>query len=257
MKQETYLKISKSYLYKYLLLFTLIFSSIDCYSQTNPIKINPSKRDSLDLTIQIQNKSFLNDENNGSVDTSIHYARIALNNWISLNDTLNEANIRKYLGYIYGKNNQFIEGKLEIYKAIELYTYKNKDFGIAVSYYDLSKLFTYEKKYDSALIYIDKAINYWENKADTFRVLLNYNQKLNVLIQSKKFNEANNIQSKAETYLAKKNLHWRSILDFYYLSIEVQKRLKNKTKQKIYKELYTSKVQELNYKGIQVQSSYY
>lgn len=222
------------------------------YSQSIANYKDISQKDSVKLTFGIQNKSFIFDENGGDIDSSIYYAELALSNWISLRDTINEANNRKYLGYLYGKKGYYEKGKSEIFKAISLFGLKNNEPGVAVSYFDLSKVYGYEKRYDSALLYIDKALNYWQQKADTFRVLTNNNQKLYLLIQTKNYKEAKTLQQESEKLLVKKKLHWRPVVDFYYLSIELNKKIDNKNARKFYDRLYSAKVKDLESKGLKV-----
>lgn len=215
-----------------------------------------SRKDSVKLTFEIQNKSFVIDENGGDIDSSIYYAELALINWITIRDTFNEANNRKYLGYLYGKKGYYEKGKSEIFKAISLYKTKKHEHGEAVSYFDLSKVYGYENRYDSALLYIDKALDFWQYKADTFRILTNNNQKLYLLIQTKNYEDAKPLQQESEKLLLKKKLHWRPVVDFYYLSIDLNKNIKNKSARKYYDRLYSAKVKELNSKGINTVISY-
>lgn len=224
------------------------------YSQSITNNKAISRKDSVKLTFEIQNKSFVFDENGGDIDSSIYYAELALMNWIALSDTVNEANNRKYLGYLYGKKGYYEKGKSEIFKAIHLFGLKKYEPGVAVSYFDLSKVYGFEKKYDTALLYIDKALNFWQQKADTFRILTNNNQKLYLLIQTKNYKDAKSLQQESEKFLLKKKLHWRPVVDFYYLSIELNK--KNRSVRKYYERLYNSKINELESKGFKVNNFY-
>lgn len=157
------------------------------YSQSISNNKDFSRKDSIRLTFELQNKSFIFDENGGDIDSSIYYADLALSSWVTLRDTVNEANNRKYLGYLFGKKGHYEKGKSEIFKAISLFELKNNEPGVAVSYFDLSKVYGYEKRNDSALLYIDNALTYWQQKADTFRILTNNNQKLYLLLQAKNY----------------------------------------------------------------------
>jgi tetratricopeptide (TPR) repeat protein len=229
-----------------LLMFT------NAYSQAITNNKDISRKDSVKLTFEIQNKSFVFDENGRDIDSSIYYAELALINWITLRDTVNEANNRKYLGYLYGKNGYYEKGRSEIFKAISLFNIKRYEPGVAVSYYDLSKVYGYERRFDSALLCIDKALDYWQQKVDIFRILTNNNQKLYLLIQTKNYKEAKTLQQESEKLLVKKKLHWRPVVDFYYLSIDLNKKMKNKSARKYYDRLYSAKVKELESKGIKV-----
>ena len=226
------------------------------YSQSIANYKDISRKDSVRLTLEIQNKSFIFDENGGDIDSSIYFAELALTSWITLRDTINEANNRKYLGYLYGKKGYYEKGKSEIFKAISLFSLKSYEAGVAVSNFDLSKVYGYEKRYDSALLYIDKALNYWQQKADTFRVLTNSNQKLYLLIQTKNYNDAKTLQHKSEKLLVKKKLHWRPVVDYYYLSMELYNDIKDSRAEKLYRELYYKKINELKAQNVKYRKGY-
>lgn len=241
---------------RYLFICFSLLMITNSYSQSVIINKDISRKDSIKLTLEIQNKSFVFDENGGDIDSSIYYAELALKNWLALSDTVNEANNRKYLGYLYGKKGFYEKGKTEIFKAISLFSLKSYEAGVAVSNFDLSKVYGFEKKYDTALLYIDKALNYWQQKADTFRILTNNNQKLFLLIQTKNYEDAKLLQQKSEKLLVKKKLHWRPVVDFYYLSIELYEKMKNKSVRNNYERLYTVKIKELERKGLNVVKFY-
>jgi tetratricopeptide (TPR) repeat protein len=241
---------------KYIFVCLSLLLITNSYSQLISNNKDFSRKDSIRLTFELQNKSFILDENGGDIDSSIFYAELALSSWISLRDTVNEANNRKYLGYLYGKKSYYEKGKSEIFKAISLFGLKNNESGVAVSYFDLSKVYGYEKRYDSALLYIDKALDYWQQKADTFRILTNNNQKLYMLIQTKNYKEAKSLQQESEKLLVKKKLHWRPVVDYYYLSIQLNKKIDDKNARKFYERLYSAKVKDLESKGLKLVKFY-
>lgn len=84
----------------------------------------------------------------------------------SLEDTLSEANNRKFKGYLLGRFGKFEEGKHEIQKAIRLFELKKASWGVAVSQFDLSRLFEFENKIDSAILYCSITISYWKTKSN-------------------------------------------------------------------------------------------
>ena len=60
----------------------------------------------------------------------------------------------------------------------------------------------------------------------------------------------------SEKLLVKKKLHWRPVVDFYYLSIELNKKLLNKRGKKYYEDLYNIRVKELESIGIMITKEY-
>lgn len=140
------------------ILLILCLTSSFCYGQSGPdttgkrseelLKknidntINDKERNELRTHIySIQNTGFNLIEGTHDNKNALVYIDKALSLWITVKDTLNEANNRKYRGFLLGKLNRFGEGKADIKKAIYLYKLKKKDYGVAVSHFDFSKLY--------------------------------------------------------------------------------------------------------------------
>lgn len=80
------------------------------------------------------------DEHLYSTDSALIFSSKSLEIWKSLNDTLQMANLYKYVGLLKGRNREIVEGINHILNAIELYKEKSFTSGLAVSYINLSEL---------------------------------------------------------------------------------------------------------------------
>jgi tetratricopeptide (TPR) repeat protein len=75
----------------------------------------------------IQNRGFAAEEKEHNYDKALDSINKALIIWTALDDTLNEANNRKYRGYLLGHLKKFPEAKTEINRAIGLFEITKKD----------------------------------------------------------------------------------------------------------------------------------
>ena len=213
------------------------------------------KKELTGLVYTIQNTGLSKGEAR-DFDESLRLVDIALNSWVALEDTLNEANNRKFKGLLHGKLNNFREAKSQIDSAIKLFSSKQKDWGVAVSRFNLSKVYEIENKLDSALIYSLLATDYWSTTTDTGRVLINNNQVMNVLIKLNDFDKAIQIQKDTEKLLSKENLYWQSVIDFYYISYMLFAKLENKIMSEKYWTSYQNKLDSLKLNNINARSTF-
>jgi len=190
------------------------------------------------LTYGIQNKGLMLDHIRSDYSNSLVKTDEALLIWIAMADTLNEANNRKFKGYLLGRLGRFPEAKREIDVAIKLFQIKNKKWGVAVSHFNLSRVYEYEHKLDSALYFADLAVNYWKTTTDTFRILGNSNQLFNLYYQSEQYVKAEEIQKECEMFPKIRTLNGTGLLDFYYLSHLLYGKMENAMLAEKYKKLY-------------------
>ena len=168
---------------KHLISFLILLISLFNYSraQTDRTDLLLQKLKSKTITVaerkelqniayDIQNRGQLLDEVRHDYSASLALITKAITIFNSLGDTLNIANNRKFKGYLLGRFGKFTEGKAQIHEAINLYQLKNAGWGIAVSQFDLSRVFEFENKLDSALFYCKSALRYWKAKEDSERI---------------------------------------------------------------------------------------
>ncbi|MEO6670707.1 MAG: hypothetical protein ABIN36_14595 [Ferruginibacter sp.] len=218
--------------------------------------IVPKEKDELkQLTYLIQNNGFTLEEISHDYQNSLLDIEKSLSIWIAMKDTLNEANNRKFRGYLLGHLKRFSEAKQEINQAINLFKTKNRLFGIAVSESDLSKVYEMESNLDSAIFFASSASSYWRDKEDTFRIISNNIQLMNLFNKSKRYIEAEKLQFLTK-HMINENLHWRPLIDFYFVSGQLFSNLHKKKLHRFYKKLYTHKLKELRKGGTTIISYY-
>ncbi len=224
-------------------------------AKLNSKTITDDERDILKITaFDIQNRGQLLDESSHDYKGALLLTDSAIKIFNSLKDTLSEANNRKFKGYLLGRVDNFREGKDEIQKAIHLYKLKNASWGIAVSQFDLSRLYELENKLDSALLYCKTAISYWKVKNNNDRIFLNQNMLINLLTKSMNLTNAKLIQSESNRISESKKQHWQGLLDFYIVSENLFKALKEFETAGRYRNLYSKLVIELGAEGIMARS---
>jgi len=205
---------------------------------------------------KIQNKGFMLDEHQADYNGALVEIDKALLLWSAIGDTLSMANLKKYKGYLYGKLLQFSKGKQELNTAISLFSAKQFESGVAVSYHDFSLLYEMEKKLDSALFYENAALKYWQSQNDTFRIIVSNNQLIHIYTKQNNLDHAIEIQTITENMIHKFNLHWNPLINFYYVSYLLCKKKKNSKLSNHYKKLYGSKIDELKKDNINAKSMY-
>lgn len=161
----------------------------------------------------LQNLAFAHDEGKFSIAAAIPYAEQALAVWKELGDTLQMANMYKYLGLLQGKINRGLQGKRTIDTAITLYRAKNFERGVAVSWHNLAIVHHYRREHDSAMAYIDRARNYWRGE-DSSRLFELNNLALEISLAA---NDLSNAEPAYNENLALFNnkFFWRDRLAFY------------------------------------------
>jgi tetratricopeptide (TPR) repeat protein len=255
-----------------ILILLLNFSNL-CWAQTNidsiDMRINLLVEKSNNKTINkgeskelrnhvfdIQNKGFMLEEERQDYQNALMQIDKALYIWVSLKDTLSEANLRKFRGLLLGHLKRYKEAESEAKKAISLYDLKNFKQGVAVSQHDLSLIFDLEGKIDSALHYENKSNFFWNNKGDTSRIIVSNNQLIHLFCQSKDFSKAEKIQNQSENLIKNSKTHWHHLINFYYVSFQLYDELKSNETASIYKKLYNDKIDLLKKEGIMTKSVY-
>ena len=204
----------------------------------------------------IQNKGFLLEEEKHDYQNALVQIDKALSIWVSLKDTLNEANLRKFKGLLLGHLKRYEEAESEAKKAISLYDLKDFEQGVAVSQHDLSLILDLEGKIDSALHYENISNSFWNKNGDTSRIIVSNNQLIHLLRQSKDFSKAEKIQNQSAVLIKNSNTHWHPLINFYYVSFKLYDEFKNNETASLYKKLYNDKIDLLKKEGIMTKSVY-
>jgi hypothetical protein len=224
-------------------------------AKLNSKTITDSERKFLKVkAFDVQNRGQLLDEASHDYKGALLLTDSAINIFKALKDTLNEANNRKFKGYLLGRFGKFQEGKSEIQQAINLFQLKNTLWGVAVSQFDLARLFEFENKLDSAQHYCNIAISYWKENANTARVFLNQNMLINLLTKTNDLTKAKTVQNESNKIIEAKKPHWQGLLDFYIVSENLYKAAKEFETANNYRNLYSKLITELSSTGIAARS---
>ncbi len=110
------------------------------------------------------------DEHLNQVDSALIFSEKSLGIWRSKNDSMQMANLYKYIGLLKGKKGQFEEAKYAIQKAIKIY--KDQDFhqGVAISKINLADVYFRKKEFEKSIVYFKKSKEFWLQKNDKGRV---------------------------------------------------------------------------------------
>jgi len=160
---------------------------------------------------------------NEYIDSSIYV-------WQKIQDTMQLANVYKYKGYLLGKMHKFQEAKDIIKIAVSLYNLKIYDRGVAVSYFDLAKVYEEENIIDSSFILLEKAKKIWLIHSDTFRIVGINNALINLHIKNKNFEKTLPLIDENDKLIQKETFQETPLLEFYKLRIAVYKETKQQAK---------------------------
>jgi len=213
------------------------------------------KTELLNYGYSIQNRAFIFSENNLDYLKALVPLDSALSFWILTNDSANQANLRKYKGFLLGRLKRFSEAKKEVHQAIKIFKKLNIDSGVAVSQYDMALVFVMEGSLDSALIYQKQATDFWIKKNVSKRIIINNTLLIDLYRSLKNYTKAIEIQRINESLLQTDD-YWKTVIDFYYVSYRLFKEVNNTVKADLFKNQYNDKLEELKDKDIQTKSFY-
>ncbi len=208
------------------------------------------------LSFQVQNKGFLLEEQNGDFAGALPHIDRALSIWKTLDDTANVANLLKYRGYLLGNLGRFPEAKTDVFRSIALYRSLRWGFGVAVARFDLAKIYEAEKKTDSAFVILEESMHYWKTVKDTFRLVTTNTFLMHLYLDGRDYPQAEKVFLENRCMLEKAKLHWRPLIDYYYVSYQLFKALEDKKMAGRYLSSYTRKIDQLRVDGITARSGY-
>ncbi len=185
-----------------------------------PFSSTDDKKKYISCIFKIQNSGFLLDEMECKYDSAKLKIDLAIRGWTYLKDTLNQANLLKYMGYLNGRLGDFEEAKIQIQKAIELYETQIFEEGIMVCKFNLARVFEYQGLMDSAFILSNKVRDFWENKQDKSRVFVTNTYLIHLANLAKKNINIDSFIKDNQTMLTHSDIYWQNELDFYYVTAE-------------------------------------
>ncbi len=112
----------------------------------------------------------LYDEHKGDIDSAMIYSHKSLATWTEENDTMQMANLYKYIGLLKGRNAQYEDAELSINTAIGMYKQMGFEQGVAVSEFNMADVHYQSKNYNEGLRLYDKSKDFWVTRKDTGRI---------------------------------------------------------------------------------------
>lgn len=113
------------------------------------------------------------DEHKSQFDSALFYAEKSLNIWEIQKDTMQIANLYKYIGLLQGRIGQFVDAEYHIQNAIKMYDNLEFHSGIAVSEFNLADMYFQKKEYNNSIKYFNKAKDFWYSQNDNGRIYAN------------------------------------------------------------------------------------
>jgi len=209
-----------------------------------------------EIAITLQNKGQDPQELQRQYKKSLSNIDKAIELFYALGDTLSEANNRKFKGFLLGRNGKMTEARKETQAAIQLYRLQNLNAEVAVSQFDLARMFEFESKPDSAIYYANLSRVFWKLKEVDLRVLIINNMLVSLFLKAGQPELAKPVQQESVVLVSKPQMQWQAIVDFYFTSMLLFKTFNDNGVAGDYRQLYNAKIDALRKQGI-VAKSYY
>ena len=203
----------------------------------------------------LQNKALQFAETNKNDAEALSAADSALQFWISIGETGHEANVSKLKGTLLGKQGETEDARSCLLRSASLYESLQMGNGVAVAYYEMSVVLDQAGMTDSALWYQQQAAAYWLKQKETLKVVESNNQLIHLYRKLKRYEEGIKIQSATEKELTVE-MHWRPVIDLYYVSYQLFRDAADQSKASLYLRLYNNWLNKLKEEGIVVISKY-
>lgn len=199
----------------------------------------------------LQNIAFTYEEQKRDLANAEKYAQMAIDERKERKDTLQLANMLKYIGYIQGKAGKYAEAKENVKKGIELFSAKRYHQGVAVCYYDFGKVYEYESKLDSALYYFNESKKIWTDLKEQEKRIFNVNNALmHVYTLKDNLAEASKLYRENLAIMGKEYIYWNDKLNFYKSSAALLAKQKDTKQSESYNTQYMHTKDSLTKAGI-------
>ncbi len=113
------------------------------------------------------------DEYLSKPDSALYFSKKSLSIWKSIDDTLQQANLYKYIGLLKGKLGDYKSAKKDIHQAIKFYESVPFEQGIAVSQFNLANVYFEEGNKEESISLHEKALAFWKAQDDKNRIFTN------------------------------------------------------------------------------------
>lgn len=185
----------------------------------------------------VQNIGFIYEEQKKDLPTARRYILQALKEWEVLKDTMQQANLNKYLGYLDGKEGKYKSGRKFVNKAIKQYKAVGNENGIAVCYFDMGTIMFHIKKYDDAIRYYNNANIHWQQVNNIGRLFNVNNELLRIYVLRENISMAASVFN-SNASLHNENIYWKDRLNFYEYACQLHQLSKDKNSFDTYLDKY-------------------
>lgn len=182
--------------------------------------------------------------------TALDYVANSIEIHKKLKDTLEMANMYKYMGYLKSKTGGYTDAKQDVYTAMALYNCKDNKDGLAVSYYDMAAIYLLKKDTDSALVYLKKAKNYWTQQDNRARIFGINNLLIKAYGYTGEHDKVTGTIAENERILTTHKIYHAERLKFYACSSEYYDMPGRTLKPSTYHKQYTRLTDSLRQAGL-------
>ncbi len=207
---------------------------------------------SKDMAICLHSIAFAYDELLHNDQQALQYVEKSIVVHRNDNDTLEMANMYKYMGMLKARMGNYATAKEDIRAAVSYFSLKNYEPGIAVSMYDMALVYINEKKADSALFYLEKAKMYWVERKNPGRIFGINNTFIELTHSINDTGKGSTLINENRQILTSGNIYFRDKLKFYYLAAKYYGN-NSMPGQPDYKGLYNRLADSLTRQGIKVE----
>jgi hypothetical protein len=205
------------------------------------------------VALSYQNIAFAYEEKKNEPSKAIPYVNRAIDTWITLKDTVNLANILKYLGLLQSKTNDFVNAKSNMDKALELFRAKRFIPGQAVCYFDMAMLYKARGYEDSTIFMLYKARDIWYQLKGYSRIQVINNQFIDLYTKNKSYSNVPAFIDDNIKLTKKKEINWQNRLNFYHLTANYYAQVNQTDEAGEYTKKYEKLKSKLSEKGIAVE----
>lgn len=150
------------------------------------------------------------------------YSKKSLEDWTLARDSMQMANLYKYIGYLEGLNKNFEKAEEDIQTAIHMYEKMNFQQGIAVSHINMSKVQIQKSNFEEAKKYYYLSKDYWRMQGNNSRIFDNNLVGIRIFQNTNQVEEVSNLIKENEFILKGEEINKFLIDKFKAITIENQ-----------------------------------
>jgi tetratricopeptide (TPR) repeat protein len=162
-----------------------------------------------------QNIAFIYDESLNDPENAVLYAQKALDNWKMLHQSIEIANMLKYVGFLRGLTGDFDRAKQDVRQAINMYSLMEFEDGLAVALLNMARVYRLEHQTDSCIIFAIQAKEKWKKNNNVSRIFNLNNDLLEAYLFVKDLTQCKNLIAENNQYMGLNEIYWKDKSNFY------------------------------------------